>query len=65
MSYQFPVNTLQVESRKTKLSLIIIIIFKFNATLSWHIRDQNVDPCGAQSIAECLVKDLRSFVSSS
>ena len=66
MSYQFHVNTLQIESRETEMQLIIIIIIcRFNASLSWHIRDQNVDTCGAHGIAECLVQDLRSFVSSS
>ena len=62
MSYQFHVNTLQIESRETEMQLIIIIIIcRFNATLSWHIRDQSATPCGAQ----CLVQDLWSFVSSS
>ena len=66
MSYQFHVNTLQIESRETEMQLIIIIIIcRFNATLSWHIRDQSAAPCGAQGVAECLVQDLWSFVSSS
>ena len=55
---------LQIEPRETEVWLIIII-FRFNATLSWYVRDQIVELCGAQDIAQCFVRDLRSFVSSS